>query len=225
LPYVFDRFRQGDAAFTRRAGGLGLGLAIVRSLVELHGGSVGAFSDGKDRGATFIVRLPMAPLRASGAFPPDRAVVGVSDQQVFECPPELTGLRLLVVDDEPATRELLRFVFEQCESKVRTAASAAEALAAFGEETFDVLISDVGMPDVDGYSLMRSVRALPPEKGGRIPALALTAYARGEDRTHALKAGFNMHVTKPIEPSELVVVIAALVSSYQRSRADTVTAG
>ncbi len=223
LPYVFDRFRQGDGAFTRRAGGLGLGLAIVRSLVELHGGNVAAYSDGKDRGATFVVRLPMAPLRASGAFPPDRALIGAQGPQTFDCPPELSGLRLLVVDDEPATRDLLRFVLEQCESKVRTAASAAEALEAFSEEPFDLLISDIGMPDVDGYTLMRSVRLLPADKGGRVPALALTAYARGEDRTQALKAGFNMHLTKPIEPSELVVVIAALVNNYQGRPVASVT--
>jgi signal transduction histidine kinase/DNA-binding response OmpR family regulator len=220
LPYVFDRFRQGDAAFTRRAGGLGLGLSIVRSLVELHGGSVAAFSDGRDRGATFMVKLPMAPLRASGALQPGQATIGAAAQQTFDCPAELSGLRLLVVDDETATRDLLRFVLEQCDSRVRTVGSAAEALAAFSEEPFDILISDIGMPDVDGYSLMRSVRLLPADKGGRVPALALTAYARGEDRTQALKAGFNMHLAKPIEPTELVVVIASLVNSYRGTRVD-----
>jgi signal transduction histidine kinase len=221
LPHVFERFRQSDGGFTRKAGGLGLGLAIVRSLVELHGGNVTAESDGKDRGATFVVRLPMAPLRASGSFPP--AEPGEREQSsppTFECPPELANLRILVVDDEPATRELLQFVLEQCDAKVTTVASAAEALAAFAEYTFDVLISDIGMPDVDGYSLIRSVRALAPDGGGRVPALALTAYARGEDRTQALKSGFNMHLTKPIDPTELLVVIAALVNGYQRSLPD-----
>ena len=219
LPYVFDRFRQGDGAFTRRAGGLGLGLAIVRSLVELHGGSVAALSDGKDCGATFVVRLPMAPLRASQPFAPGGGSDGAELRPpTFECPDELVGLRILVVDDEPATRDLLGFVLEQCEAKVTTASSAAEALAAFRKGSFDILISDIGMPDVDGYSLIRNVRALSPDAGGSIPALALTAYARGEDRTQALKAGFNMHLTKPIEPTELLVVIASLMNGYQRSR-------
>jgi signal transduction histidine kinase len=218
LPYVFDRFRQADGGFTRKAGGLGLGLAIVRSLVELHGGSVVATSDGKDRGATFVVQLPVAPLRPSGALAlPGNAELASAGAQAFECPPGLTGLRILVVDDEPATRDLLQFVLERCEALVTTVSSAAEALDAFRAREFDFLISDIGMPDADGYSLMRSVRALPADRGGRVPALALTAYARGEDRSQALKSGFNMHLTKPIEPTELLVVIAALVNGYQRS--------
>jgi CheY-like chemotaxis protein len=221
LPHVFERFRQGDGAFTRKAGGLGLGLSIVRSLVELHGGSVSALSDGQDKGATFVVRLPMAPLRASGAHAAaDRFAVDPAPPS-FECPRELVGLRLLVVDDEPATRELLRFVLEQCESKVTTVCSAGEALDALAADRFDLLISDIGMPDVDGYTLIRSVRELSAKQGGRMPAVALPAYARGEDRTQALKSGFNMHLAKPIDPTELLVVIAALVNGYLRRQSET----
>lgn len=216
LPHVFDRFRQADASSTRKAGGLGLGLAIVRSLVELHGGTVEAKSDGVGLGATFVVRLPTAPLRADNP-PPDTEIerepntpLGVS----FECPPILAGKRVLVVDDEPETRELLRFVIEQCDSEVHTAANADEAITFLEAGVFNLLISDVGMPGEDGHALVRRVRKLPPDRNGRVPALALTAYARGEDRTRALKAGFNMHLAKPIEPSELLVVCATLVGGY-----------
>ncbi len=216
LPHVFDRFRQGDAAFNRRAGGLGLGLAIVRSLVELHGGIVGAQSDGPGRGATFVVRLPMAPLRADRISPtPDPAP---HDRPVsFECPPEIRGLRVLVVDDEPDTRALVCFLLEQGEAKVTSVGTAAEVLSALLEAQFDLLISDVGMPDVDGYELIRRVRKLPASQNGRIPAIALTAYARAEDRTQALRAGFSMHLAKPIEPGELLVVVATVSNSYQRT--------
>ena len=214
LPHVFDRFRQGDAAFSRRAGGLGLGLAIVRSLVELHGGTVTAHSDGLGRGATFVVRFPMAPLRADRlSATPDPAPN--SPAIAFECPPEIRGLRVLVVDDEPDTRSLLCFLLEQCEASVTPVANAFEALAELQRNVFDVLISDIGMPELDGYELLRRVRKLSPQENGRIPAIALTAYARGEDRTQALKAGFNMHLAKPIEPGELVVVVAT-VTHYRR---------
>jgi CheY-like chemotaxis protein/anti-sigma regulatory factor (Ser/Thr protein kinase) len=214
LPYVFDRFRQADAAFSRRAGGLGLGLAIVRSLVELHGGTVSAQSDGADRGATFVVRLPMAPLRADRISPPPDP--GPDNRAPsFDAPPELQGLRVLVVDDEPDTRGLVSFLLEQCETRVTQAGSASEALAELQKHSFDVLISDIGMPDLDGYELIRRVRRLPSEQNGRIPAIALTAYARAEDRTQALRAGFNMHLAKPIEPGELLVVIATLTRGFQ----------
>jgi CheY-like chemotaxis protein len=210
LPHIFDRFRQADSSFTRRAGGLGLGLAIVRSLVELHGGDVSAFSDGAGGGATFVVRLPMAPLRADSRPSVSPAPPGEPKARTFECPPTLKGLKILVVDDEPETRELLQFLLEQCESVVSTAASAAQAFALIGREPFDLLISDVGMPDEDGYSLIKRVRGLESARAA-LPALALTAYARAEDRTQALRAGFNMHLAKPIDPGELLVVIEALV--------------
>jgi signal transduction histidine kinase len=210
LPFVFDRFRQADPSFTRRAGGLGLGLAIVRSLVELHGGTIVARSDGTGTGATFEVRLPMAPLRADKALPEMREEPGPEPRPTFDCPQELKGLRVLVVDDEHETRELLRYLIEECEATVTTASSASEALTELERAPFDILVSDIGMPDIDGYALIRSVRALPPEQNGRILAVALTAYARGEDRTKALRAGFTMHLAKPVEPSELLAVLAAV---------------
>jgi signal transduction histidine kinase len=215
LPHVFDRFRQGDASFSRRVGGLGLGLAIVRSLVELHGGDVSARSDGPGEGASFTVRLPLAPLRAdrAAAVPSEPGVPG---RVAFESPEVLRGKRVLIVDDEPETRELLRFVTSQCECAVETAGGGYEALAALARGRFDVMVSDVGMPDMDGFELIRRLRALPPEANGNLPALALTAYARVEDRTRALREGFDMHLAKPIEPGELLVVLASLVSDRRR---------
>ena len=215
LPHVFDRFRQGDSTATRPFGGLGLGLAIVRNLVELHGGTVTAASDGVDLGATFTVRLPTAPLRAdaSSFLVPDS---GAMSSILFERPPALKGLRVLVVDDEADTRGLLTFLFTQCEARVTCAESAVEAFTALQRETFDVMLSEVGMPDEDGLALIRRIRCLPREHNGDIPALALTAYARAEDRTAALKAGFQMHLAKPIEPTELLVVVATLAGGYRR---------
>jgi CheY-like chemotaxis protein/anti-sigma regulatory factor (Ser/Thr protein kinase) len=216
LPHVFDRFRQADARISRSVGGLGLGLAIVRSIVQLHGGTVTARSDGVGHGATFAVRLPTAPLRADSQRPPRESDPAPPQGPTFECPPGLAGLRILVVDDEPETRELLQYLLEQCKSVITLASGAEEALAILRDATFDVLISDVGMPGTDGFAFMRRVRGLPRDRGSRIPAVALTAYARGEDRTAALRAGFDMHLTKPIEPAELVVVIATLVEGVRR---------
>jgi signal transduction histidine kinase/DNA-binding response OmpR family regulator len=219
LPHVFDRFRQGDQSFTRQAGGLGLGLAIVRAVVELHGGEVSAHSDGKDLGATFLVRLPVAPLRADTQAERS-ATTSASSLDVapsFIAPPSLRGLKILVVDDEPETRALLQFVIEQCAAQVSTAGSVPEGLAALVSGDFDLLISDVGMPGEGGYSFIGKVRQLGDAKRSRIPALALTAYARVEDRTAALRAGFNMHLTKPIDPNELLVVLETLMRSALRS--------
>ncbi len=214
LPYVFERFRQAEAATTRAHGGLGLGLAIARHLAELHGGTVEARSEGAGRGATFVVRLPIAPLRrassptlapaASAPGPGSPAPAGLP----FECPPAVEGLRVLVVDDEPDARELLTSLLEHCRAEVRAAPGAAEALGLLRSFRPDVLVSDVSMPGEDGYVLLEKVRALPDGEGGRTPAIALTAYARTEDRTRALLAGFTMHVPKPIDPSELLVVVA-----------------
>jgi signal transduction histidine kinase/DNA-binding response OmpR family regulator len=217
LPHVFDRFRQADGKTSRKAAGLGLGLAIVRSIVELHGGTVTAQSDGPGKGSTFAVRLPTAPLRAD-ASPAPAGTTGMPRVPAFECPPALSGLRILVVDDEGDTRELLRFILEQCGSVVTLAGSVAEALPELQAGAYDVLISDIGMPGTDGYAFIRSVRALPSEKVSLIPAVALTAYARSEDRSQALRAGFDMHLTKPIEPSELLVVVATLVEGVRRRR-------
>jgi PAS domain S-box-containing protein len=210
LPYVFDRFRQADMGTTRQHGGLGLGLAIVRHLVELHGGMVQAESPGEGQGATFVVKLPVPVYQkndlAKRVHPAARETL-----PSYDCPERLDGLKVLVVDDEADTRELLRIGIGQCGAQVRLAASAQEALEAIENEMPDLLISDIGMPGEDGYELIRRVRALPAKSGGRIPAIALTAYARTEDRMQALRAGYQMHVPKPVEMAELMTVAASLV--------------
>jgi len=210
LPHVFDRFRQADQKTSRQHGGMGLGLAIVRHLVELHGGTVRANSGGVDQGATFTVQLPISPIYqvdSSGS----RVHPGARDL----LPPDdltdrLDGLRILVVDDEPDTRDLLKQGLEYCGATVHLAGSAAEALAALDQEVPDILISDIGMPGVDGYDLIRKIRNLQAEKGRRVAAIALTAYTRVEDRLHALRAGYDMHVPKPVELTELVAVATSL---------------
>jgi PAS domain S-box-containing protein len=215
LPYVFDRFRQADQRTTRRHGGLGLGLAIVRHIVELHGGSVQAESPGEGQGSIFTVLLPVAPVyRTEDA---DERVHPAARDMLpsYDCPERLDGLKVLVVDDEVDTRELLRVAIGQCGAEVRVAGSVQEALEAIEQESPDLLISDIGMPGQDGYDLIRRIRSLPAESGGRIPAIALTAYARVEDRLQALRAGYQMHVTKPVEMAELITVAASLV---QRGR-------
>ncbi|HEV2861049.1 MAG TPA: PAS domain S-box protein, partial [Pyrinomonadaceae bacterium] len=208
LPYVFDRFRQADGTTTRAHGGLGLGLSIVRHIVELHGGTVMAESAGEGQGATFTVLLPVAPVYA-----PERSEGRVrpaarDTPPAFDRPERLDGLRVLVVDDEPDTLGMLKAGLGRCGAEVATAGSATEALAMLSESPPDLLISDIGMPDEDGYALIRKVRALAAERGGRVPAIALTAYARAEDRLQALQAGYQMHVAKPVELTELAAVAA-----------------
>ena len=209
LPHVFERFRQADGATTRAYGGLGLGLAISRHIVELHGGSIDVTSKGEGQGATFVVLLPISPIRREGLATSSRLPHVVVDN-AFEIRPELKGLKVLVIDDEPDARDLLVAVLEKCGSIVETASTTAEALEKLKSDRPDVLISDIGMPGEDGYALIRAIRALPPSAGGNIPAAALTAYARAEDRRKALDAGYMMHVPKPVEPAELVAVIANL---------------
>ncbi len=216
LPYVFQPFRQQDASITRAHGGLGLGLAIVKHLAELHGGTIEAQSDGPGRGATFTLRLPVAPLRATSAAPASSTRLTRSPSD-FACPPELAGLRVLVCEDEPDARELLESILVGCKATVVLAASVGEALERFTERPPDVLISDIGMPDASGYELIRQIRALPPERGGRVPAVALTAYASMTDRTRALMEGFQNHVAKPPEPMELLAAGAALGGRHSRA--------
>ena len=210
LPHVFERFRQAEGGSTRRYGGLGLGLSIVRHLMEMHGGSVSAWSEGPGKGASFTVRLPLAAT-VSRELPVDRETpVAPGGAPRGEYPPELEGLHVLLVDDEPDTRDMLRHLLEGCKARVSVATSVREALEVLGREHPDVLLSDIGMPGEDGYTLIRGVRELPPERGGRTPAVALTAFARVEDRTRVLLAGFNSHVPKPVEPLELFAVMASL---------------
>jgi CheY-like chemotaxis protein len=211
LPHVFDRFRQADQKTTRQHGGMGLGLAIVRHLIELHGGTVKAESGGEGQGATCTVLLPVAPVyhaeeEAARVHPAARETL-----PSFELFDRLDGLKILVVDDEPDTRDMLKAGLGQCGALVLAAASAAEALEAIEKSAPDLLISDIGMPDEDGYELMQRVRRLPPESGGSVPAIALTAYARVDDRMQALRAGYQMHVPKPVELAELAAVAASLV--------------
>ncbi|MBD2181252.1 PAS domain S-box protein [Planktothrix sp. FACHB-1355] len=200
LPYIFESFRQEDASITRKYGGLGLGLAIVRQLVEAHGGTIAADSPGEGMGATFTVQLPLLnvepEIKHTNELPPQEL--------------DMTGIRILAVDDDPDARELLTVLLTQYGAEVVTVASAAQALATLESFPPDVLVSDIGMPQVDGYTLIQKIRALPPEKGGQVPAIALTAYAREDDRQRALDTGYQRHVTKPLEPEQLVRSAIAL---------------
>ena len=209
LPYVFDRFRQSDSSSSRTHGGLGLGLAIVRQLVELHGGTVSAESPGEGEGSTFKVRLPVRSVRQE---PDDRAnsVVKIPDEVSTKPVPSLDGMNVLVVDDDWDSRELVTVVLKASGAEVVSVTSAIEALRELALRRFDVLLSDVGMAEMDGYALISQIRQLPAERGGKIPAAALTAYAGIENQRRALSAGYQMHIPKPIGPSELVTAVARL---------------
>jgi signal transduction histidine kinase len=209
LPYVFDRFRQEDGSISRRHGGLGLGLAIVRHLVELHGGTVSASSEGEGRGATFTLRLPTrssAPL-AHGTD---------SRKPVAAGGPRLSGVHVLVVDDDPGSREVIAQILESLGARVSLAASGPAALTLLFERRPHVLVADLGMPEMDGYALIEQVRALDPNLGGRVPAVAVTAYATAQDRLRALHAGYQNHIAKPVEAEELAAVITSLAGPLER---------
>ncbi len=217
LPYVFDRFRQADATIRRKHSGLGIGLAIVKQLVDLHGGTVWAQSEGDGQGTRFVVSLPLAvshdrmddPLSRDRASAPDCA----PDSKTVD----LSGLKILVVDDEPDACRLIKWVLDECHAEVVTASSAAEAMPLVETARPDILISDIGMPEVDGYEFLRRIRALGPTRGGKVPAIALTAFARPEDRAHSLKVGYSVHVSKPIEPAALTATVASLAGRRRPS--------
>lgn len=200
LAYIFDYFRQEDGSSTRKFGGLGLGLAIARQLVELHGGTIEAQSPGVEQGATFIIRLPlMSPQPTT-----------TEDSKLSDLCIDLSGVKVLVVDDEPDTRELVAFVLEQHGISVTAACSAQEALTILKQSKFDILLSDIGLPNIDGYMLIQQLRNLWPQYR-QIKAIALTAYAGEINQQQALKAGFDRHITKPIEPLALVQAISNLL--------------
>ncbi|MEA5495843.1 ATP-binding response regulator [Limnoraphis robusta] len=200
LPYVFEYFRQADASTTRSQGGLGLGLAISRHLVELHGGTIDVESQGKGKGTTFTVMLPIQVMQSDGDQPDKLIDNGLSLQDV----------KIMVVEDQADARELIRLILEQQGAQVIEASSSKQALEIIKESIPDVLISDIGMPDEDGYSFLKKVRSLPQDQGGNIPALALTAYTKEEDRQQAIAAGFQMHLGKPLDITELVQAVFQL---------------
>jgi len=211
LAHLFERFRQADASTTRKYGGLGLGLSIVKNLVELHGGSVHAESEGEGRGATFSVLLPAAPSPHGDArmlaerIPPLLESLGLDSL-------DLSGVRVLIVDDDTDSRELIGHVLSDCAASVIAAGSAVEALELLQQLRPHVMVSDIGMPEVDGIDLLRRIRALGHERGGNTPAIALTAFARSEDRRRVLSAGYSEHLAKPVEAAKLVAAVAAAAS-------------
>lgn len=214
LPHVFERFRQAQGGVARIHQGLGLGLAIVRHLVELHGGLVSAASEGKGRGATFIVQLPLSPVRSG---PQESAATAHSISATVPCPPQLRGLRILLVEDEPDGRELLTTELTRCGAVVHAVGSGVEALRLIPELRPDVIISDIGMPEMDGYTLIKAIRQLPRAQGGSTPAIALTAYANNQDRARAFLSGFQAHLAKPTDASELFAVLVSVSGRTQHA--------
>ncbi|MBW4602270.1 MAG: response regulator [Calothrix sp. FI2-JRJ7] len=218
LPYVFDRFRQHDSTSTRSYGGLGLGLAIVRQLVELHGGTVSVASPGIGQGATFTIKLPVMITHETPSEPEPLDLIPLADNNT-DAVPSLEGLQILIVEDEVDSLELLSTILQGYGAQVIPTASVSEALKIIENATnqsLDVLVSDIGMPNEDGYSLIRKLRQLEAQRGGWMPAVALTAYAKSEDRRQALLAGFQMHLPKPVQPEELATVIASLTGRTGR---------
>lgn len=217
LPHLFTRFAQAETSTTRRYGGLGLGLALVKSLVELHGGTVSASSQGPGHGATFVISLPLTVLQDRPDDPILPPAPSTPDPAAF---PDFRGFHVLVVDDEADARTLMERILTKCNATVTTAASATEAIQAVRQQHPDMVLSDIGMPEQDGYELIAQLRQLPDAEGGNIPAVALTAFARGEDRRRALMAGFQMHLPKPVETAELLAVVANICTTSRRSESN-----
>jgi len=209
MPHMFERFRQADASTTRKHGGLGLGLAIVKHLVEMHGGSISARSDGEGKGSTFIISLPQS--LHSMAELPSSTRPETSSETTRPKLPNLRGTKILIVDDDADARELMERIFKECHATVLTAASVDQALFQLAQEVPDILISDIGMPTQDGYDLIRAVRHLKSERIANLPAIALTAFARSEDRTKALLAGYDAHLAKPTDPLDLATTVSTLL--------------
>jgi signal transduction histidine kinase/ActR/RegA family two-component response regulator len=216
LPHVFDRFRQAESGSTRRTGGLGLGLSIVRHLVEMHGGRVHATSAGENQGATFTVRLPMMIIHPIESLKGQHPLT--ERLHPFQKLGDLSSVRVMAVDDEADALGLLKDVLEAAGAEVFTATSAATAMDALDVFEPDVIVADIGMPEVDGYDLIKQIRASRNERVREVPAAALTAFARSEDRTKALQSGFEMHLAKPVDPGELVASVATLVRRYRRKQ-------
>jgi signal transduction histidine kinase/CheY-like chemotaxis protein len=215
LPYVFDRFQQADVSRTRRVGGLGLGLSIVKTLVELHDGKVSAASAGAGHGATFTVTLPIAdPPAAPLAVTTTSPTAGLELTDTVS----LAGIHILTVEDDPDAADLVRRLLESRGARVSVAATAARALEHFAREVPDILISDISLPEIDGYDLMETIRARSPAEGGAVPAIALTAYARSEDRTRALLAGYQAHLAKPIAADELLAAVSSFAALARAGR-------
>ncbi|WP_432377266.1 ATP-binding protein [Duganella sp. P38] len=211
LGHVFERFRQADATTTRQHGGLGLGLAIVKHLVEQHGGTISVASEGEGKGACFTLRLPRQHSLPPGVAPAPQPPASHAAAH------DLSGLQVLVVDDEDDARELIKRILADCNANVLTAATAAEALHLLQHERPDLMVSDLGMPEIDGYGLLDRIRALGPARGGDLPAIALTAFARSEDRIKALSSGFLAHVAKPVEATELIAKVAAMGAAQRHA--------